>query len=314
MEMPPCMHCKAADGEIFIPYARGRLCPSCYINFFERKVKRTVSKYRMIQEGDRVAVAVSGGKDSSSLMHALKKTFPNVEFTGIYINLGIGGYSDECETILTDFLKKLEVDFIVYDVRKELGISVEDFKRTYFKGRLCSPCGTIKRYLLNKIAYEEGFTKLATGHNLDDLVEVLFNAYIHGDVSQLARIKPVLPSSHEKFVVKIKPLCELTERENLLYAECSKIPYRTIACPLSARARSRRGKKVIDKIAESIPYFKHAFFKSHLKKLSRFFEPEASIHPIVECKVCGMPSSTSPCAFCKRLQLVKEVNNRGRDD
>jgi uncharacterized protein (TIGR00269 family) len=261
----------------------------------------------MVGMGDKIAVAVSGGKDSSSLLYVLKRAFPDLEITGIHINLGISDYSDECERILRDFVKKLDIKLIVYDVRKELGISIEDFKYTFYKQKYCSPCGTIKRYLLNKLAYEGGFTKLATGHNLDDLVEIMLNSYLQGDVQQLVRMKPVLPPRHEKFVTKIKPLCEMTEAEDLFYAEYADIPYRTVQCPLSTGARSEERKRIIDMITREIPNFKHAFFKSNIKRILPLLELEVELPKIIECELCGMPSSISPCAFCRRIRLVKKA-------
>jgi uncharacterized protein (TIGR00269 family) len=301
---PRCNHC-GASAEIYLDYARLNLCPACFTKFFEKKVKSTISKYGMIKPHDRVLVAASGGKDSSALLFALKQLYPNVELKALHINLGISGYSDECEQKFRKLAESLSVDFVVFDLREELGISMDDFQRTVYRRRLCSPCGTIKRYLMNKLAYEGGFTKLATGHNLDDVVEVLLNNYLHGKVEQLVKLKPVLPSIHPKSVAKIKPLWEMTEMEDLLYASYQDIPFRTVECPLSEGTRSLRWKRLIDEVAGRVRGFKHTFVKSHLNKVLPLLERSTSLPPLVECKSCGMPSSSEICAFCRRVQLAK---------
>jgi uncharacterized protein (TIGR00269 family) len=301
---PVCKRC-GAGAEIYLDYARVSLCPDCFKNLFERKVKETVLKYKMIERGDRVAVAASGGKDSSALLSVLRRIFPDIELAALHINLGIDGYSDECERKLTELTKRLDVDLKVFSLKKELGFSMGDFKRTVYGDRICAPCGTIKRYLINKLAHEGGFTKLATGHNLDDIAEVLFNCYLQGDVNQIAKLRPVLLSAHPKLVCKIKPLWAMTEMEDLLYASYSGLPFRAKECPFSRGTRSLERKRLINDISVRIPGFKHTFVKSHLKKLSPLIEKSIGEAPLVECEVCGMPSSSKVCAFCRRVQLVK---------
>lgn len=301
---PTCKRC-GAGAEIFLDYARINLCPECFKNLFERKVRETILRYRMIEHGDRVAVAASGGKDSSALLFVLRRIFPDLELSAIHINLGIGGYSDECEQKLLRLTKNLDVDLRVFNLKKELGISMGDFRNTVYKDRICAPCGTVKRYLLNKLAFEGEFTKLATGHNLDDVAEVLFNSYLYGEINQLVRLKPVLPSTHPKLVSKIKPLWAMTEMEDLLYASYCSLPFRAEECPFSRGTRSLERKKLLNDIAIRIPGFKHTFVKSHLKKLSPALERSVEVSSLVECELCGMPSSSKVCAFCKRIELAK---------
>ncbi|MGC8961917.1 MAG: TIGR00269 family protein, partial [Candidatus Bathyarchaeia archaeon] len=171
--------------------------------------------------------------------------------------------------------------------------------------RMCSPCGVVKRYLLNRLALEAGVDKLATGHNLDDIVEVIFNCYIHGDVDQLRRLYPVLPGWHPKLAARIKPLCEPTEEEDLLYALYSELPFRSASCPLSEGARSIRGKKLIEAITMEIPQFKHLLFKSYVKRIYPSLKPLGEEGEVGECRICGSPTSLQVCAFCRITQLAR---------
>lgn len=292
--------------DAYLAYSRRYLCAECFKNHFERKVKSTIAKYRMIHRGERIGVAVSGGKDSVGLLYALRKLYPSLDMVAIHINLGIEGYSDHCHQIVKEFTRKLRVPLLDYELQSSLGYSLHDLQGTWRGRKMCSPCGTIKRYLLNRLALEAGVDRLATGHNLDDMVEVIFNCYINGDLEQLRRLHPVLPGAHPKLVARIKPLCELTEEENLLYALYSELPFRSVSCPLAEGARSIRRKRLIDMIAREMPQFKHLLFKSYIKRIHPNLAPPEKEEEVKECIICGSPTSARTCAFCRITQLAKE--------
>jgi uncharacterized protein (TIGR00269 family) len=304
--MTVCRKC-GGQAAIRVEYAKMNLCEKCFLEFYEKKVRETVLRYRMFEKDDRVAVAVSGGKDSASLLFALRKCFPEVRFSALHINVGIPAYSEECEARVRELVERIGVELILYDIRKKLGISIPDFSKTIFRDRICSPCGTVKRYLLNKVAWEKGFTKVATGHNLDDLAETIFSAYLQGDIAQLVRLKPVAPSTHPKLVAKVKPLWNVTEKENLIYAELNQLPVRKEPCPLSPGARSKERKAVLDFVESRIRGFKHTFMSSHLKRILPVLEKSVPQPHLLECSSCGMPSTQDPCAFCRRVGLLRQA-------
>lgn len=306
--MRNCKRCGGANPEVHLGYAKLSLCFECFKEFYERKVRETILKYKMLGEKERVLVAVSGGKDSGALLFVLRRLFPKLSITALHINMGIPTYSEECESKFRELVRMVDVDSIVYDVRRELGIVVPDFLKTVYAGRICSPCSTLKRYLMNRIAWENGFTKLATGHNLDDTVEVLFNLYLQGDVLQLIRLKPVLPSTHPKLVAKIKPLIEMTEEENFFYAQANGIPVKGGKCPFAGESRSQERKRgTISAIEKEIRGFKHLFFSSHVKRLLPALERNVELPTLRECEKCGMPSTESLCAFCRRVEIARKA-------
>jgi uncharacterized protein (TIGR00269 family) len=154
---------------------------------------------------------------------------------------------------------------------------------------------------------DEGFTKIATGHNLDDVAETLFTLYMHGEVTQIVRLSLINKKSHPKLVAKVKPLWFITERENLVYALLKGLPIREGACPLSMGARSLKTKTIINSIEKHLPGFKHRLVSSHLEKILPALQKSASSTSIIECSSCGMPSTQSPCAFCKRIWMVRKL-------
>ena len=297
-----------------IEYARTSLCRDCFVKYYERKVYKTISKYGMLKGSRKLAIAISGGKDSVALLKALhtiaSEKFPEVKLVALHIDLGIPGYSEECLKIVERICEELDVEYHVHDLREAEGYTIPDFENTPFRRRICGACGTVKRYLMNKLAYELGADRLATGHNLDDIVEVLFELYLKGSVDEIVRLKPVSWSNHPKLITKIKPLIELTERENLYYVLAQDLPLLEARCPLARESRMLRRKKLMNLIEKEIPGFKHMFFKSHLKRIMPRLGETVKEPSLKECKICGMPALSETCSYCKLISKLRKQDLR----
>ncbi|MEM2320558.1 MAG: ATP-binding protein [Candidatus Bathyarchaeia archaeon] len=307
---PECRRCGVNRAEVYLAHSNLSLCPDCFVLLTERRVKNTVETYKMISKEDKLGVAVSGGKDSSSLAYILRGLYEELDMTLIYIDLGLPEYSKHCLEKVEELAEMLSEDLVVYSLERELGFTMESIKYTIYGRKPCSACGAIKRYLFNKIAYDLGLTKIATGHNLDDTVEALLNFYIEGNVKSLVRLKPYLPKTHPKIVPKIKPLIGLTDLECHLYAEYRGLPVRTLDCQFSRGSRSIRRKELLNIIVERIPNFKHTFLSSHYKRILPLLERalrDQEETEIYDCPICGMPTSLkgAACHFCKIIGLVK---------
>jgi len=276
------------------------------MEFYRAKVRKTVEEFKMFREDDTVGVAVSGGKDSAALLHVLRGAFPRLRLKALHINLGIPEYSAHCQEKVERLASLLDVELHVFNLPKELGIGIGDFKKTPFKRRLCSVCGTIKRRIFEELAVKTKVQVLATGHNLEDVAGVMFNNFLYGRWEQFVRLKPVLPPLAEGMASKVKPLIKCPENENLLYCLYGEIPFREIDCPFATGTGVRKRAKILGLLSRDNPYFRHQL-------LNRFLE----IMPLVEniakkpilgkCKTCGFPSSSEVCAFCRRLNMVKEA-------
>ncbi|MEM2522962.1 MAG: ATP-binding protein [Candidatus Bathyarchaeia archaeon] len=299
-----CGKCRSARVEVQIPYARLSLCPKCFIDFYLARIKKTVEEFEMFPENAKVGVAVSGGKDSAALLHALRRAYPEVKLVALHINLGIPEYSDHCQAKVEKLAAILDVELHVFNIHKELGVKIGDFKNTSFKGKICSVCGTIKRRIFEEMAVKAKVQVLATGHNLEDVAGVMFNNFLYGRWEQLVRLKPVLPPLAEGMASKVKPLIRSPENENLLYCLYEDIPFREIDCPFSKRTGVRKRTDILEAVAKYNPYFKHQLLNRFLE-LVPLLENIKPKPPIGRCKVCGFPSSSGTCAFCKRIGLVK---------
>lgn len=302
--MSKCDLCTKRRAEVYLKYAGLKLCPECFIQFFRRRIQKIIEEYKMFKKNEKIGVAISGGKDSSSLLHTLKNIYPKQEFTAFHINLGITGYSDHCEEKARELARQLDVELVIYNLKNREGYTIEDFERTKYSRKMCSTCGVIKRHVMNVMACEANVDVLATGHNLDDTVETMFSTFISGDFKQLIRLKPVLPSIHPKLKKKVKPLIKIPEVENLLYASYNNLPIRRVNCRYSESARSIRRKRLINKISDSDQKFKYQLLSVFLKKLIPMVEKEKEKVKLVECKLCGYPSLREICSKCVRTQVL----------
>ncbi|MBS7659345.1 MAG: ATP-binding protein [Candidatus Bathyarchaeia archaeon] len=298
-----CKRCRAALSEIYIPYARLNLCPDCFLKFYTSKVKRTVEEFKMFRDDDVVGVAVSGGKDSMALLHALKYGFPKLSLKALHVNLGIANYSAHCQAKVEKLVESLDVELHIFDLQKEIGITIGDFKRTPFKDKLCSVCGTIKRHVFEELAIRAKVKVLATGHNLDDIVAIMFNNFLYGQWEQLVRLKPVLPPLAEGMAYKVKPLIKCPENENLLYCLYGNVPFREMECPFSSGTGVKKKARIIETAAGDNPYFKHQLLNRFLE-LIPLLERNKPQKSFKTCQICGFPSLDQICAYCKRLSLV----------
>jgi len=307
-----CRKCRSAFAEISLPYARLALCPECFLDYYVRRIRRTVGKYGMFRDDEPVGVAISGGKDSAALLHGLHKAFPDQEFVGLYVNLGIPEYSDHCQEKAEEVADLVGVEFYVLDLEKEEGISLNDFRKTIFRRKICSVCGTIKRHAFEKLAERAGVKVLATGHNMDDILGFMFNNFFSGQWSQLVRLKPVLPPPISGMTRKIKPLIRTPERESLLYCLYAEVPFREMNCPYSRGTKTKERLKMLETLSQGNPNFRHQALRSFLK-LSRILERNIEQPSVVPCGSCGFPSLNGTCAYCKRIAYIKEVLSKNSE-
>lgn len=272
------------------------LCEKHLIEFCLKRVNESIKCYRMFGRGDKVLLAVSGGKDSMVLWDILMKL--GYDVTALFIDLGIGEkeHSRRAREVVEGFAKDRNYPLVVFELEREFGFSVDVVKAKETR-KVCAACGMVKRYVMNRYAYENGFDVLATGHNLNDEATVLLSNVLNWKTGYLARQGPVLPAEG-KLVKKVKPLCELTERETGAYAIIEGVSFFSEDCPYSEGATSIFYKRALNMIEYHSPGTKIRFYREFLKKRDELFGTmeEVELH---ECPVCGYPTTYPPCAFCR---------------
>ena len=288
-------------------YEGSYLCRSHFIKSIENKARKSIRKERMIQRGDRIAFALSGGKDSSAVLYLINKIFgkrKDLSFFAISIDEGIPGYRKESLEIAKRLCKKLGIEHHVFSFSEEFGETlskkVRGIKRSEsWEGTACTYCGLARRWLLNRKSRELGATKIAFGMNLDDEIQGIVMDYVRGDLMRLSRMggEPIVRD--RLFVPRIKPFREIPEKEIGLYAILVGLEIHENECPYLEGPRFRVRDFLNDLEAESSGT-KFSVLKTFEKLLPsvRGIVKKEKIK-IVKCSNCGEPSSQKVCKTCE---------------
>ncbi len=297
----PCKNCSLKP--VYTALNNESLCSSHFLKYFERKVCKTIAQHKLIDRKDKIAVALSGGKDSSTLLYVLNKFHQKYrlnELHAILINEGIEGYRNITEKDAKKFCRELGIPLKIVDFRKEFKTSIDKLKK---KMNPCSACGVLRRYSLNKAARDIGATKLATGHNLDDEAQSILMNSIKGNLEFSAKLGPktgVL--MHEKFVPRVKPLYFMLEKEVLIYSKLRKLPVTFIECPNAGGSFRNEVGRMLNELESKYPGTKQSILNSFLGMLPLLRE-KFQKERIRTCRECGEPSVREVCRACQILKI-----------
>ncbi len=289
-------------GQPAVVYQRSTGKTLCIRHFQEHVLSKIESILRRarIQRSTRILLAVSGGKDSATLLDAMSKISRRhgLELFALHIYLGLGEYSEKLLHVVKEHAARVGVPLIVADVRLFLkGDGIPEFAKKA-KRPTCSVCGLVKRYVMNVVARELGASYIATGHNADDAIAYIFKSFMAQDMLQMAKWLPVTrPTSTA--AGRLRPLYEVYEKETLLYAIVTGTPFLHEECPHRPRASIEdRIKELMNKLEEEHPGLKISFLRRYVRNID---EPREEPK---KCKICGMPSAGETCGYCKLTMKV----------
>lgn len=270
----------------------------------EMNVRKIVQKYELLQEGERIAVALSGGKDSILTLHMLNnlKEEYKIDLIGITIDEGIHGYRKEGIEITQKIIGDMGIQLIQKSFFEEFNFNLDDISKKYKSA--CIPCGVFRRYLLNKSAYEVKADKIATGHNMDDEIQSFIMSFARADLRKFSKFGPKLNMIHPKLIPRIKPLWNISEKEVGTWAILNDIKVHFDECPYANMSARSKMKEYLNKIESQKKGTKLNIFKSLNKTLH--FESEKT--NIYECEKCGEPSSLNICKTCEMLHELENIN------
>lgn len=225
------------------------------LNEFTGIVRRAVDDYGMINEGDKIAVGVSGGKDSMLLLVALnhlKRYYPKpFELEAITVELGFEGMDftpvkELCASLSVPYTcLKTDIKEIVFDVRQE--------------ENPCSLCAKMRRGALNDAIRERGITKLALGHHFDDAVETFMMSLLFE--GRLSCFRPVTFLDRSG-VTQIRPLIYAGEQKIANVAAALELPVVENPCPMDKTSKRHEIKELLRGMCEDYPDMKSKIFGS----------------------------------------------------
>ncbi len=253
----------------------------------ETQVKKTLEK-TSLKKDEKILVAISGGKDSTTTAYVLKKFGYNVE--GIFIDLCVDGYSKKCLKSVQQFCNELGIKLRVYDLNKEQGKGMRDFWSKKKNLNHCAVCGVFKKWILNRAAREGNFDYLATGHNLDDETETVLLNVCKGSLQLGMNLEVVTRNRKDrKFVPRLKPLFYLENREVREFAEKNKLRFVRGVCPY----REESYRVEIRNLVGGLPK------KQKLNVLKNFERLPVEINEGDNyCDICGEPARGNVCKLC----------------
>ena len=226
-------------------------------------VRRCVDDYDMIRQGDKIAVGVSGGKDSLVLLAGLKQYFDkSYELEAITIDMGLGmdysGIQALCDRLEVPYtIVKTEIAPIIFDYRKEKNP--------------CSMCSKMRRGALNQAILDRGFNKLALGHHYDDAVETFLMSLIFE--GRISCFQPVT-NLDRTGVIQIRPMLYLHEKTVDNFAKRMELPVLENRCPVDKHTKREEVKALIFNLSQTYPDLKERIFGA----MQRYPLPEWEPH------------------------------------
>ncbi len=302
------MKCVLCDREavIKITHQNRYLCEKHFTDYFEKKFFKIIKKYSFLKDENsgrlhrKILVATSGGKDSQTVAYLLAKN--HFEPDLFFVDLGIEGFSESSRSAVERLAERFSLNLRVFVLKEEIGFSVPEMAE--ITGRVpCSACGLVKRYWINRFAYENGYEVVFTGHNLDDEVASLLGNIMNWSVKYLPRGGLRGTVDHPKLVKRAKPLALFSSEEVKLYADIRDVPYTEARCPLGRDGVRKDYVEVLNSLEERHPGVKIRFYMGYNKNIDLFQSMQKN--PLRECDRCGMPTRLEVCAYCSLMEELR---------
>lgn len=225
-----------------------------HIEYVKNKVAKALMDYQMVARGERVLVAVSGGKDSLVMLESLAAVrdfhFTNYDIEALHIDVNDVPYAVD-RGFLSNFADQLEVKMNFINIDS----GIDDSK----KKSPCFVCSWHRRKALFTYAVENNFQKLALGHHMDDAVEtLLINMAYHGNISSM----PGKLSMFEESITVIRPLILLTNKDTAEFANIRKYPKLKTPCPYEEQTQRETARQLVQQLEKLHPKARKNLFYS----------------------------------------------------
>lgn len=217
--------------------------------------RKAIDDYHMIQTGDKIAVGISGGKDSLTLLYALRKLqafYPqSYELVAITVDLGFSGYDT---TLLSQYAETLNVEY--YVEKTEIASIVFEYKK---ESNPCSLCSRLRKGALNTKAIELGCNKIAYAHHKDDVLDSFIMSLLYE--GRLHTFSPVTKLERTNLEL-IRPLIYAYEGEIASFANTQQLPIMKNPCPVDGTTKRQEARELIMNLKTTVPEAKKRIFSA----------------------------------------------------
>ncbi len=266
----------------------------------------------MLRYGDRVGVALSGGKDSTSLlqiMHEIMKGHGS-ELCAITIDEGITGYREESVRNAEKITRELSIPLSIKSYKDYFDLSLDDAMTSRSEKGLkissCAACGPLRRRAIDRAAGELGLNIVATAHNLDDVLQTFYINLHSGDMERIGWLDPEMHPISDSFKLRrIKPAMEIYEQELAFFAYLNNLPFQAESCPYMNEGIRTEIRIHLNELERKHPGIKYSTFRT-IMNLAKSLSGKISEGKLPRrCEFCGSVSSGPLCSVCETLRVIR---------
>jgi len=305
-----CQLCSTQKAMLKRPKTAQMICRDCFYRVFETEIHETIISNKLFKAGDKVAIAASGGKDSTvlaELMTLLNEKYKyGLELFLLSVDEGITGYRDDSLETVKRNQKQYRIPLKIVSYKELYGWTMDEIVAQIGLKNNCTFCGVFRRQALDRGATLLKADKIVTGHNADDIAETVLLNLLRGDISRLARCTSII-TGQEGALPRCKPFKYAYEKEIVMYAYFKKLDYFSTECiysPNAYRGHARNFLKDLESIRPSaIIDIIHSGEQFTIKEETFNKLPEQTT-----CTRCGYISSNPICKACVMLESL----NKGR--
>lgn len=283
------------------------LCRQCFFSIFESEVHHTIVSNNLFKAGEKVAIAASGGKDSTVLAHIMKMLNERhkygLELLLLSVDEGITGYRDDSLETVKRNQQQYELPLKIVSYEELYGWTMDKIVQQIGLKNNCTFCGVFRRQALDRGAMLLGVEKIVTGHNADDIAETVLMNILRGDIARLQRCTAIT-TGIEGSIPRSKPFKYTYEKEIVMYAYFKKLDYFSTECiysPNAYRGHARTYLKDLESIRPS------AIIDIIHSGDSLSVKGDIKLPVQGTCLRCGYISSQELCKAC----ILLEGLNRG---
>lgn len=300
-----CENCGLTKAVVLRPKDGAKLCKMCFFGAFEDEIHETIVCSHMFRRGERVAIGMSGGKDSTVLAHVLdilnRRHCYGLELVLLCVDEGIRGYRDHSLSTARENQRTLGLQMAVLSFEELFGVSMDTVvERTGRRGN-CTSCGTFRRRALEIGALRLGADCIATGHNADDMAETVLLNLFRGDINRLRRCTAARTA--DSVVPRCKPFKFTFQKEIVMYAFHKKLRYFSVECtysPGAFRGDMRLFVKDLEKIDARL-------ITNLIKSGDDFSEKAPAPSSPRPCGRCGVQSLSAVCQVCRLVESLSAI-------
>ncbi|CAG8464441.1 3717_t:CDS:10 [Paraglomus brasilianum] len=305
--MKICVLCNKNKAILKRPKTSQQICKECFYYVFETEIHHTIVDNKLFKPGDRIAIAASGGKDSTVLAYVIKLLNNRYNY-GLNLFLlsvdeGITGYRDDSLETVKRNQQQYDLPLEIVSYRQLYGWSMDEIVKEVGLKNNCTFCGVFRRQALDRGAMLLNVDHIITGHNADDIAETVLMNILRGDIARLQRCTEIVTTGDER-IKRSKPFKYTYEKEIVMYAYFKKLDYFSTECvysPNAYRGYARTFLKDLESIRPStIIDIIHSGEAFQIKQ-------DVKLPTQGTCKRCGYMSSNELCKAC----ILLEGLNRG---